>query len=54
MYCRKCNNKVFVDEVFSELNHLELFCVGCSKRWMIEKGTGVFSIWLTKRTKSLI
>lgn len=58
MFCRKCatdkrqGGRVFVDQVFSEHNHVELFCIQCGKRWMIDKTKGAFGVWLD-RTRSL-
>ncbi len=47
MFCKKCNGRVFVDRVFSQKLHTELFCVLCGKRWMINKETNRFAKWLT-------
>lgn len=48
MHCKKCRARVFVDRVFSERKHLELFCIGCGKRWMLDKGKSIFAEWLMK------
>lgn len=46
MWCGKCNGRVFVDRVFSQKLHIELFCIMCGKRWMINKETSAFGRWL--------
>jgi hypothetical protein len=49
MWCQKCNGRVFVDRVFSQKLHVELFCVMCGKRWMINKETSPLGKWLEKQ-----
>lgn len=49
MTCKKCDGRVFIDRVFSQKLHIELFCIMCGKRWMINKETSVFGKWLEKR-----
>jgi hypothetical protein len=49
MWCDKCKGRVFVDRVFSQKLHIELFCVMCGKRWMINKETSVFGKWLERK-----
>jgi hypothetical protein len=39
---------VFIDRVFSQKLHTELFCILCGKRWMINKETNAFGKWLEK------
>ena len=46
MTCGKCNGRVFVDRVFSQKLHVELFCIMCGKRNMINKETSAFGRWL--------
>ena len=48
MTCKKCNGRVFVDRVFSQKLHMELFCIMCGKRWMVNKETSAFGRWLEK------
>lgn len=48
MKCMKCTGRVFVDRIFSERNHIELFCMICGKRWMIDKGKSVFARWVVR------
>ena len=52
MTCSKCKGRVFVDRVFSQKLHMELFCVMCGKRWMINKETSALAKWIEKREKA--
>ena len=49
MKCMKCGGRVFVDRVFSQKLHMELFCILCGKRWMINKETNAFGRWLEQK-----
>lgn len=49
MTCGKCKGRVFVDRVFSQKLHIELFCVMCGKRWMLNRETNRFAKWLDQR-----
>lgn len=51
MRCEKCNGRIFVDRVFSQKLHVELFCMMCGKRWMINKDTNSLGKWLEKLEK---
>jgi predicted nucleic-acid-binding Zn-ribbon protein len=46
--CNKCGGRVFVDRVFSQKLHMELFCIMCGKRWMMNKNTNKLGAWLEK------
>ena len=48
MKCNKCQGRVFVDRVFSQKLHVELFCMMCGKRWMINKDTSALGKWIEK------
>ena len=48
MKCGKCQGRVFVDRVFSQKLHVELFCIMCGKRWMINKDTSPLGRWLER------
>jgi hypothetical protein len=48
MTCQKCDGRVFIDRVFSQKLHIELFCIMCGKRWMINKETNGLAKWLDK------
>jgi hypothetical protein len=49
MKCKRCNGRVFIDRVFSQKLHMELFCVMCGKRWMINKETNALAKWLDQK-----
>lgn len=49
MSCSKCKGRVFVDRIFSEKKHVELFCICCGKRWMLDKEKNGFAKWLLER-----
>jgi hypothetical protein len=53
MWCKKCNGRVFVDRVFSQKLHVELFCMLCGKRWMVNKETSRFGKWLERKDQEL-
>jgi hypothetical protein len=52
MKCGKCSGRVFVDRVFSQKLHVELFCIMCGKRWMINKDTSTLGRWLEQLEKN--
>jgi hypothetical protein len=52
MKCGKCKGRVFIDRVFSQKLHVELFCMMCGKRWMINKDTSALGKWLEKSEKT--
>jgi len=52
MWCQKCRGRVFIDRVFSQKLHIELFCVMCGKRWMVNRETNVFAKWLDQREEA--
>jgi hypothetical protein len=39
---------VCVDRIFSEKKHVELYCILCGTRWMLDKETNRFAAWLLK------
>lgn len=49
MNCEKCKGRVFVDRIFSEKKHVELFCMLCGRRWMLDKEKNRFAKWLLER-----
>jgi hypothetical protein len=51
MKCERCGGRVFVDRVFSQKLHIELFCLMCGKRWMLNKDTNRLGKWLENREK---
>jgi hypothetical protein len=52
MKCARCKGRVFVDRVFSQKLHVELFCILCGKRWMINKDTSALGRWLEQVEKN--
>lgn len=53
MNCKKCSGRVFVDRAFSEKKHIELFCIMCGARWMLDKEKNGFAGWLMKLETAL-
>lgn len=51
MICKRCGGRIFVDRVFSQKLHIELFCLMCGKRWMLNKDTNRLGKWLENREK---
>ena len=51
MKCGKYKGRVFVDRVFSQKLHVEMFCIMCGKRWMINKDTSPLGRWLEQTEK---
>jgi len=49
MTCQRCGGRVFIDRVFSQKLHMELFCILCGKRWMINKDTNALGRWLEQK-----
>ena len=49
MHCKKCGGRVFVDRVFSQKLHIELFCILCGKRWMLNKDRNALGRWLEQK-----
>jgi hypothetical protein len=52
MKCQRCKGRVFVDRVFSQKLHIELFCILCGKRWMINKELNSFAKWLDQNDRA--
>lgn len=49
MNCKRCGGRVFIDRVFSQKLHMELFCILCGRRWMINKETNTLGRWLEQK-----
>jgi hypothetical protein len=49
MHCKRCGGRVFVDRVFSQKLHVELFCILCGRRWMVNKDTSALGRWLERK-----
>lgn len=41
-----------IDRTFSEKQHLELACIMCGSRWMLDKEKSVFASWLLKHEQT--
>jgi DNA-directed RNA polymerase subunit RPC12/RpoP len=52
MNCNRCGGRVFLDRVFSQKLHMELFCILCGRRWMINKETNRLGRWLEQKENS--
>jgi DNA-directed RNA polymerase subunit RPC12/RpoP len=48
----KCGGRVFIDRVFSDKTHLELACIECGERWMLDKAKNKLAKWLVAREKN--
>jgi hypothetical protein len=50
MKCMRCKTgRVFIDRVFSQYDHLELYCMQCAKRWVFHKQGSKFAKWLMRK-----
>ncbi len=52
MRCKRCSGRVFIDRVFSQKMHVELFCIRCGKRWMFDKEKTALGRWIHQREKA--
>lgn len=52
MSCGRCGGRVFIDRVFSQKLHTELFCILCGRRWMVNKETSRFGKWLERKEEA--
>lgn len=43
---------VFIDRVFSDKTHLELACIECGARWMLDKTKNKLAQYLMAREKT--
>jgi hypothetical protein len=51
MRCKRCLGSVYVDRVFSQKLHMELFCIRCGKRWMLDKERNALGRWLDAKER---
>jgi hypothetical protein len=49
LHCKKCKGRVFVDRIYSQDIRVELFCIMCGKRWMINRSLNRFGSWVAKQ-----
>jgi hypothetical protein len=54
MKCKRCEGRVLVDRVYSQNLRIELYCIMCGKRWMINKEANRFALWLAKQEATLL
>ena len=48
--CKKCNGRVFIDRQYTEINHLELYCIACGSRFFLHPPSQTAEgRWLLKR-----
>ncbi len=53
MYCKKCKGRVIVDRMFDKEAALELMCLMCGKRWMLDS-KNAFARYLLKIEKEYL
>jgi hypothetical protein len=46
---KKCGGSIFVDRLLSEKKHVELNCLTCGDRWMLNKEKSKLGRWLIQR-----
>jgi hypothetical protein len=47
--CNKCKGRVFIDRVYSQRMHIELFCIMCGKRWVMNKVNSGLGRWIQQK-----
>lgn len=54
--CKKCNGKIFVDRIFTQYDHLEIFCINCGYRKIFHPPSqfGKMVQWLDQIEKALM
>ena len=53
IFCKKCNGRMFVDRQYSNINHLETFCMSCGFRNFFHPPSGSErGRWLLQKEKS--
>jgi RNase P subunit RPR2 len=52
--CEKCKKRMFIDRVYSDLNHLEVFCLCCgSRKFYNPPSSSSEGAWLQQKEKIL-
>lgn len=48
--CKRCRGRMFVDRVFTNVDHLEIFCINCGYRKIFHPPSkfGALAQWLNK------
>lgn len=49
MHCHKCSGRMFVDRMFNDNLHIEVFCIQCGKRKFVKRDGNTFGRWLDKK-----
>ena len=49
MKCGKCGGRVFIDRLLSEKQHIDMACIMCGKRWMLNKEKNRLAAWLYRQ-----
>jgi len=48
MTCRKCGGRVYLDRAFCSETNIELACLICGKRWMLDPVKNIFGRYIRK------
>jgi hypothetical protein len=55
MLCKKCNGRVFIDRQYSNIDHIETFCILCGKRnFFHPPSESLEGRWLLEKEKSRV
>jgi DNA-directed RNA polymerase subunit RPC12/RpoP len=54
MKCGRCSGRVLIDRVFSQKLHMEVYCLNCGKRWMLDKEKSKIGRWLATREEAYL
>jgi hypothetical protein len=49
--CKKCTGRVFIDRVYTDGMRVELFCIICGARWMLDNRKSKFAAWVLRKEK---
>jgi len=50
MSCKKCKGRMFVDRQYTEINHLEVYCMKCGTRFFFHPPSHTLEgQWLLKK-----
>lgn len=54
--CKRCKGTIFVDRVFTTVDHLEIFCINCGYRKIFHPPSkfGKWVQWLNKVEQDLL
>jgi hypothetical protein len=54
MKCGRCSGRVLIDRVFSQKLHMEIYCLNCGKRWMLDKEKSRVGRWLAIKEEAYL